>query len=227
MNSPKTSARIAGFFYLVIIITAGFSEGVVRSSLIVPENATATAQNIMDSEWLFRLGFASDLIAFMSDLVVSILLYELLKPVNKTLSLIAAGFRLLAHPAIASLNLLNQYMALELLSGADYLSAFQPDQLHALALMLMEAHNYGYLIGGALFGMHCLLLGYLLYQSKLFPKILGLLMAAASVGYLVESFGSFLLPGYGEFYTLLVTITAVIGEVSLCLWLLIKGVKEN
>lgn len=226
MATSKTIARIAGLLYLIIIICAGFSEGYVRSSLIIPGDATTTAQNILASEGLFRLGFVSDLVAFLADAVVAILLYILLKPVSKILSIIAAVFRLLAHPAIASLNLLNHYIVLQVLSGADFLSTFQTDQLHALAMLLLEAHTYGYLVAGAFFGFHCLLLGYLLYKSNLFPAILGILMAVASAGYLVESFGNFLFPGYEVVYTWIVAVTAVIGELSFCLWLMVKGVKE-
>jgi hypothetical protein len=225
MNSLDKIARFAGILYLIIIICAGFSEGYVRSTLIVSGNAAATARNIAASEGLFRLGFVSDLIAFLSDLVVSVLLYVLLKPVNKTLSLIAASLRLLAHPAIASLNLLNHFMALLLVSGAEYLTVFETEQLHALVLLFLNAHRYGYLIGGAFFGLHCLLLGYLLFKSDLFPGVLGILLIIASFGYLIESFGNFLFPDYQELFIWVVAVPAVIAELSLCLWLLLKGVK--
>lgn len=227
MDSLKKKARIAGFLYLIIIVCAGFSEGYVRSGLIVPGDATATANNIMNSEWLFRVGFVSDLIAFLCDAVVSILFYVLLKPVSKTLSMIAASLRLLAHPAIGSLNLLNHYAALQLLSGADYLTIFEPGQLEVWALLFLDLHTYGYLIAGVFFGVHCLLLGYLLYKSDLFPGILGILLVIASLGYLTESFGTFLVPSHEEIYMWLVAITAGIAELSLCLWLLLKGIKIN
>jgi len=227
MNSPKKTARIAGILYLIIIICAGFSEGYVRSSLIEPGDAAATASNILASEGLFRIGFVSDLIAFMSDLVVAVLFYVLLKPVSKTLSLIAASLRLLAHPAIASINLLNHFAALLLLSGDNYLTAFQADQLHALSLFFLNMHHYGYLIAGAFFGLHLLVLGYLLFKSDLFPGILGVLLAIAAAGYLTESFGTFLLPQYEALFAWIVAVTAGIGELSLTLWLLIKGVRAN
>ena len=197
----------------------------MRSSIIVPGDATTTANNIMASEFLFRVGFVSDLIAFLCDLAVSVLFYVLLKPVNKTLSLIAASLRLLAHPAIASVNLLNHFAALLLLSGADYLTVFNPDQLHALVMLFLNMHHYGYLIAGAFFGFHCLLLGYLLFKSDLFPGILGIFMVVASCGYLIESFGNFLFPGYEKLFAMIVVVPAVIAELSLCLWLLVKGVK--
>ncbi len=227
MDSTKKIARIAGLLYLIIIVCAGFSEGFVRSSLIVPGDAAATANNIMASERLFRLGFVTDLIAFLSDAVVAILFYVLLKPVSKTVALQAAALRLLAHPAIASLNLLNHFLALQLLNGADFLTVFDTNQLYALVLLFLDAHTYGYLIGGAFFGVHLLVLGYLLYKSNLFPGILGVLLVVASFGYLTESFGNFLFPAYEEILAWIVAVPAVIGELSLTLWLLIKGVKDQ
>ena len=227
MNSSRRTARITGVLYLIIIICAGFSEGYVRSSLIVSGNAAATADNIVNSEWLFRVGFVSDLIAFLSDAAVAILLYVLLRPVSKTLSLLAASFRLLAHPAIASINLLNHFIALSLLSGAGYLNVFEAGQLQAMVLLFLNMHNIGYLIAGAFFGVHCFILGYLLYKSDLFPGILGILMIIASIGYLTESFGNFLFAGYEAILAWIVGVSAGIGELSLTFWLLIKGVKDQ
>jgi len=224
-NSYKPTARIAGVLYLVIIICAGFSEGFVRSSLIVPGDAAATANNILTSEWLFRLGFVSDLAAFMSDAVVAVLFYVLLKPVSKTLAMIAASLRLVAHPAIAGINMLNHFTALSLISGSDYLAVFPTDQLQALVLLFLDAHNTGYLIAGAFFGLHLFFLGYLFFKSELFPGVLGILVIIASAGYLLESFGVFLFPAYEQLFAWIVGLTAVIGEVSLTFWLLIKGVK--
>lgn len=224
-QTPIGIARLTGALYLIIIICAGFSEGFVRESLIIPGDAATTAANILASEDLYRLGFVSDLIAFICDLVVSVLLYVLLKPVNKTLALTVAALRLLAHPAIASINLLNHFMVLPLLGGADYLNVFDVGQLQAMALLLLDAHRIGYLIAGAFFGLHCFLLGFLLYRSDLFPRIFGILMTIAGIGYLLESFGNFLFPEYESILTWVVAISAVLGEVTLCLWMLVKGVK--
>jgi hypothetical protein len=226
MDANRKTARITGVLYLIIIIFAGFSEGYVRSGLIVPGDAAATSANIVASEFLFRVGFVTDLIAFLCDAAVSILLYVLLKPVNKTLALVAASFRLLAHPAIAGINMLNHFAALQLLSGT-YLTVFGSDQLHALVMFFLEAHNYGYLIAGAFFGVHCFILGYLLYKSDLFPGILGVMMVAASFGYLTESFGNFLFPRYEEIFSWIVLVPAGVAELSLCFWLLIKGTKPQ
>lgn len=128
----------------------------------------ATVANTAASEGLFRLGFASDLVAFVWDAVIEVLFYVLLRLVGKTLSLVAAALRLLAHPIIASVNKLCHFAALPLLGGAGYLSVFEPEEPDALALQALDLHGYGYLIGGAFFGVHCLVLGYLLFRSGLF-----------------------------------------------------------
>jgi len=226
MDSIKTTARAAGILYLMIIIFAGFSAGYVRSGIIVPGNAEATATNIMASEGLFRIGFVSDLIAFLTDAAVAVLLFVLLRPVSKTLSVLAAALRLLAHPAIAAINLLNHFIPLLLLGNADYLSAFQSEQLYAMVMIFLDAHTTGYLIAGAFFGVHLLLLGWLLFRSDLFPGILGILVFIASLGYLTESFGNFLVPGHESVFAWIVAIPAVIGELSFALWLVIKGVRN-
>jgi hypothetical protein len=227
MDSTKRTARITGLLYLVIIVCAGFAQGVVRESVFVPGDAAATAANITASEMLFRAGFVADLIAFMSDLAVTVLLYVLLRPAGRTVAMLAAAFRLVAHPAIASINLLNHFGALMLLGDAGNLAALTPGLRNDLALLAMDAHGYGYLIGGAFFGVHLLLLGWLLARSTLFPSVLGLLVAIAGAGYLIESFGMFLVPSGEALYTGLVTVTAVIGEVALMLYLLIMGVRNE
>jgi hypothetical protein len=225
--STRTIARITGLLYILIFITAGFSEGFVRATLIVPGDATATAANIIASEELFRLGVASDLIAFSADAVVAVLLYVLLRPVSRTLALVAATLRLVAHPAIASINMLNQFMALQLLTGSEYTTVFSPEQLNALALLLLTAHGYGYLIGGIFFGFHLIVLGYLLYRSELFPALLGALVVLAAFGYLTESFTFLLVPAYEPIASTIVLVTAVIGEMALALYLVVRGVKTQ
>ena len=227
MHSKKRIARITGILYVVFIVCAGFSAGVVRSSLVIPGDAAATATNIIASEGLFRLGFATDLIAFLTDAAVSVLFYVLLKQVNHTVALLAAAFRLIAHPAIAGINLVNHYIPLLLLNGSGFAQPFGSEQLHALVTLFLNAHTTGYLIAGAFFGIHLIFLGYLLYKSELFPGLFGILIGVAAAGYLLESFGNFLIPGYKEIFAWIVGVTAVLGEVSLALWLLIMGVKNQ
>ncbi|MFC2076176.1 DUF4386 domain-containing protein [candidate division KSB1 bacterium] len=222
-TSPLVYARVAGLMYLIMAICGPFSLLYVPSKLVVSGDATATANNIMASEWLFRLGFVGESIVFLSEIVLVVMLYTLFKPVSKTLSLVAAFFRL-AMATIQGINLLNKFTALLLLSGAAYLTIFKPDQLHALALLYLNAHEYGAFIWGAFFGFHCLVLGYLLYKSTYLPRILGILLAAASVGYLTDSFGNFLFANYEATISLVFLVPGTIGELLLAFWLLFKGV---
>ncbi|NIT41882.1 MAG: DUF4386 family protein, partial [Gammaproteobacteria bacterium] len=194
-TSPLVYARIAGILYLIIFIAALFGPIFVRSNLIVPGDATTTANNIMASESLFRAGIVSYLVIFLSEIVLSVILYVLLKPVSKTLALVMMVFRL-AMTTIHGINLLNQFFALLLLSGADYLTVFETDQLHALVLLFLNAHEYGWSIGIVFFSLHVFLLGYLVYKSGYFPRILGVLLIFASLSYLIDGFAILLLPNY-------------------------------
>jgi len=221
------TARLTGIFYLSIIICAGFSQGYVRNSLFLPGDPETTLINIVVSEGLFRLGLVADLIAFMLDAAIAILFYQLLKEVNKTLAVLAAAFRLLAHPAIASLNLLNHYMALETATSGGYLSVLGMEQQKAWTMLYLQAHNYGYLLAGALFSVHCFLLGILLYKSDLFPSIFGILIMVAASGYMIETFGNIIMPGNEAILANIVGFSAVIGEVSLALYLTVKGARKK
>ncbi len=223
----RNLARITGIMYLLVIICAGFSQGYVRGTLIYFDDALMTADNILTNQGLFRLGFTTDLVAFLLDAAISVMLYVLLKPAGKTLALASSAFRLLAHPAIGSINLLNHFMALELLEGTAFVSAFSPEQVHVMVLELMNAHRIGYLIAGAFFGIHLFLLGVLIYRSVSFPKVFGILLILAAAGYLMESFGDFLFPGNEAWLANVVGFSAAIGEVSLTFYLLIIGVRES
>ncbi len=212
--------------YLLVIVLAGFSQGYIRGSLVIPDDAAATSLNIAGREGLFRLGLVLDLTAFLLDAIISIWLYRLFRAYGQTLALTAAVLRLLAHPAIGSLNLLNHYLALQAAVAPDFLAGFDANQLQSMSLLFMEAHRIGYLIAGVFFGLHCLLLGLLLHRSPL-PGLLGSLMILAGIGYEMESFGDFLFPGNEEWLALLVGITAVLGEVSLTGYFLKKGLFTN
>ena len=141
-TSPLLYARLAGLLYLIVTIGGIFSFFYVRSRLIVPGDAAATASNIMASEWLFRMAIVSDAVVFLSEVVLIALLYALLKPVSKTLSLTAV-FARLAMAVLQGINLLNYFVVLLLLSGASYLTVFETNQLHALALLFLNAYLVG------------------------------------------------------------------------------------
>jgi hypothetical protein len=221
-SSINTTARIAGVLYLIIAVCAPFSMLYVPSVLIAPGDAATTASNIMASEGLFRAGIASDSVVFLIEIVLTVLLYILLKPVSQTLSLVAA-FARLAMTVIQGVNLLNYFFVLLLVSGATYSTLFGPNQLHALVLLFLNAHEYVALIWGLFFGLHLLALGYLVYKSGYMPKILGILLIIVSLCYLTQSFGNILLPKYKEILATIGFLSII--EIAFPLWLLIKGVN--
>lgn len=223
MNSPQKIARFAGFLYLFIAVCGGFAFFAGYENLIVSGNATATVNNILGSESIFRAGLAGDAFTFLGEIALTLLLYNLFKPVDKTLSWIAA-FARLAMTAMIGMNLLNKLMALHLLSGADYLAVFSTDQLHAFAQLFLTAYGFGSLIWGIFFGLHLLIIGYLIFNSSYFPKVLGVLFLFASFGYLLDSFGNFLFPQYEAFYNVVILAT-IPAELAFAFWLLIKGVN--
>jgi hypothetical protein len=222
--SPQAYARIGGVLYLIIIVAGLFAEAFVRDRLIVPTDAAATATNIMAHELLFRLGIAADLITFLCAVALTMILYVLLKPVNRNLALLAAFFNLV-QDAIGGINGLNLYRALQLLGRADYLKVFSPEQLQAMALLSLKAHSVGFGIALIFFGFSCLVLGYLIFRSGFFPKLLGILMAIAGACYLILSSAVILSPPVAGALFLWVALPAFIGELSLALWLTVKGVN--
>jgi len=226
IQNVKTNARIAGVLYLIVILSGLFSEMFARSGIIVPGDANATAANIIKDEFLFRLGFVSDLVMVMSDVGLALLFYLLLKPVNQGLSILAAFFRL-AQASVLGINLLHYYLPLLLLGDGNHLSDFSSEQLNSLSLFFLNAHSYGYLISGVFFGISCVILGYLMYKSISFPKWLGVLVAAAGASYLIDSMTNFLLPDFASQSEILVFTIAIASELTLCLFLLIKGVRVN
>jgi hypothetical protein len=221
--SPLVYARVAGMLYLMIIVLGLFGELFVRASLISPGDASETARQILSAESLFRMGFLTDSIMFLSDVALAVLLFVLLNPVNKTLALIAVCFRLM-QTAVIALNLLNYYAALLILTGATDTSGLETAQIHSLSSMFLDLHSYGYDLGLILFGVHCIVLGYLIAMSLYMPKVLGYLVMAAGVTYLVGSYTRFLFPDFVDAVSPIYGI-AIISELSLCLWLLVKGVN--
>ena len=188
------------------------------SVLIVPGDAATTANNVLASESLFRLGVVSALITQTVQILLVLALYKLLKPVNRNLALLMVIFILLGVP-IAMLNELNHFVVL-LLSGADYLTVFTADQLQALVPLLLDLHEHGTMIAHIFWGLWLLPMGYLIFKSGYIPRILGVLLIIGGFGYLID-FVTFLL--FPDFDVTIAEFT-FIGELLLPLWLLIKGV---
>ena len=225
MNPIKKTARLAGLFYLIFIVLSVLTDLVGRSKIIVYGDAATTTRNILASGGLFRLGFMTDLLSAVFFLLAAWALYGLLKPVNPHLALLFLLLNL-GGVAVQSLNLLNLLAAGLVLNGADYLKAFQPDQLQALAMFLLNLHKNGFMIAQIFYGAWLFPLGYLVYKSGFLPKILGIVLLADCVCWLAYFFQFFLFPAFA-LITYLSFPAGFIAEFSLTLWLLIKGVKDQ
>lgn len=222
-HDPRQLARIAGVLYLVIIVCGLFSELVVRGTVIVPGDPTATGANILAADTLFRVGVVSDLVMVLADVAIAVALFVLFAPVSRPLSATAAVLRL-TQAAVLGLNLLHQLAALLVLRHDGSLSAFDPDQLDALALLLLDVHGYGYLLGLAFFAGNLLVTGYLVYRSGFLPRAFGVLSVLAAAGYLTDTLMFLLVPGYGGAASDIVLAPAFVFEIGFCAWLLIRGV---
>lgn len=223
-TSPQTLSRIGGVLYLLIIVTGLFGEMFVRGKLVVSGDATATASNITASQVLWRVGVAGDLIMHVCDIPLMLIFYVLLRPVHKTLALLGVLFNLVQTAALVAFKL-NLLVALFLLGSADYLKALEPRQLNALMYLFIKADGYGFGIGLIFFGCACLVFGYLIWKSGYLPRTIGVLMQIAGVCYLTNSFALLLAPSVADAMFPAILIPAFIGELSFCLWLLVKGVN--
>ena len=222
--SPQLYARVSGAFYLYIIVAGIFAELFVRSRLIVSTDAAATASNIMSSESLFRLGFSGELLHIALDVVVAVILYALLRPVDRNIALLAAFMRFACDIVLAVASL-SHFAALRLYADAAYLDTFQPDQLHTLALLALKLHGDGYAISLLFFSFACLSLGYLIFRSGFLPRTLGALMAIAGICYLINSFAHFLAPAFARTLFPGLFMPIFLAELSLAMWLTVKGVN--
>ena len=225
-TSPQVYARFGGVLYLIIIVAGIFGELFVRGTLVVWGDPAATANNIIGSQLLWRIGIAGDLLMHVCDLGLMLVFYRLLRPVNKDLSLLALLFFLI-QVAVLVANKIILLMPLFLLSDADYLKALEPNQLHALAYLSIKLHGYGFSIGLVFFGFTCLLYGHLIYKSGYLPRFIGVLMQIAGLAYLTDCFALLIAPAFEAMISPGVLIPALIAELTLCLWLIVKGVDAK
>lgn len=218
--SPLALARLAGALYCVIIILGVSSELGVRATLMVPGDASATAENILGSQGLFRAGLAADTVMALCDVGLAVLLYVLLKPAGALLALAAMVFRLV-QTAVLGANLLNQHMALVLLGGSG--NSPGGGRREALALAFLDLHADGYDLALVFFGVASLLVGTLIARSGFLPRVLGWLVGAAGIVYLAGSFLNFLAPSAAADFAP-AYLVPLVAETALALWLLFRGV---
>jgi hypothetical protein len=218
--SPSFKARMAGVFQLLEGLAATYGQVIVLGKVVVDGNAAVTAANILGHERLFWLGFVLSLIGVAFHIAWAFLMYELLKPVNKSLSLLAA-FVILVGCAIQALVSLLYLAPLLILQGGSSVSAFTPEQLQALALLFLKLNQYAFNIDLVFYGIWCVLTGYLIFKSTFLPRILGVLLAIGGLGY-----ATFLYPPLANYlFVPYIAAAAALGEIPLELWLIVRGVN--
>jgi hypothetical protein len=226
MSSSKKTARLAGLLYLLAAVTGGFGLFYIRSYVIVPGDAAATAGNIVASEFLFRAAIVSNLFSQVFLFFFGLTLFRLLKEINKGLATVFLT-SVMMTVAIAVVNQLNNFGALLVLSQADYLKVFNPEQLNAIAMIFLRlANSFGQGLLEIFWTPYFFALGLVIIKSRFLPRILGVMLIIMSVGYWINVFTKFLIPQFHPvMFTQLAMALGALGGIPTILWLLIKGAK--
>ena len=214
--------RFAGCCYLLIIALGLFAETLVRGSLVVAGDASATAAQIGAASTLWRSGIVADLCMQLLDIPIIVLFYLLFKRVNAALNLTATGFNLI-QTAMLVANKLTLVVPLLLAGSGAYLAAFSAEQRDALAYLALQLHGYGFAIGLLFFALACIIRGYLIIKSQLFPKLLGLMLGLAGVCYLINTLALLLAPDVAAMLFPWIMLPVLVAELSLSLWMIVKG----
>lgn len=226
--TPRRAALIAGAGYVVIFVLAVFANFTVIGGLVESGDAVATATNIVEAEGLFRAGLVAFTVVFVVDVVVAWALFILFRSLSRDLSLLTAWFRLV-YTVFLGVALIFFFVALQLLSGAEYLTAFGPGQIDANVLLAVDAFNYAWLVGLVCFGVHLVLLGYLVIKSGWAAKALGYVLMAAGAAYVIDTVARGVVANYADFENLflaIVAIPSVVGELWFTVWLLRQGGRK-
>ena len=218
-------ARIAGSLYIVIAVAAVFAHFIVPDALVVVGAPATTRVQIAAGAGMFRGGIAAEMFLLMLEVILSVLLYRLLAPVNRTLALLAMVSRLIMA-AVHGANLINHLAVLVLSGGTVVDVALPAAQMDGLVALFLKAHSLGFTIGIAFLTIHVFAMGVLIYRSGYFPRILGVLFLLAGVGYLLDSAALLLLPSYTTTPVYL-AVPITVAEIAFPLWLLIRGLNRS
>lgn len=220
--SPRTLARLAGVLYLIVAISGGFAQMFVRAGAVVPGDPAATAANIRASETAFRIGLAADVVNVVAFIGVALLLYAVLSPVHRKLSGTFVVFVAMSA-TIMGLDLANQAGALVLATDPSFAAGLGTDAADSLAALFLDLHGFGYLVAEVFFGLWLLPLGYVVYRSGFFPRVLGIGLMIGAASYAVSFVLSITAPGFHSEASTLVAMPAALAELSFMAWLLIRG----
>jgi hypothetical protein len=226
---PRRAATIAGIGYLAIFVLAIFANFFVREGLVEPGDAATTFSNIAGSQLLFRSGILAFLVVFLLDVIVAWALYIVFKPVSWDLSLLTAWFRLV-YTVFLGVAIIFMLDVLRLVGGADFLASLEPAQLEARAMLSLDAFNYTWLIGLACFGIHLIMIAYLLWASGSAPRLLAIVLAIAGAAYVLDTTANVMLSDYADYadvFLAIVAIPSIAGELWFAFWLLLRAGKEG
>lgn len=220
---PQLYARTAGAIYLLVILFGGFAEGFVMSAMIVPGDIAATARNIAARPDLWRLGVAADFAVPVIAIVQMWIEFLLLRPAGRGAALLLLLFNgaSLAVECVSKVFLL---MVGPALAGAAYAKVFAPNQLYGLVGFALAAHGAAFNVALVLFGCACLTAGGLIFRSGYLPRWVGVLLQIAGASYLVACLSALFAPAFADLITPWILLPPLVGEGSLCLWLLVRGV---
>jgi hypothetical protein len=220
---PQRVARIGGVLYAVIIVVGLLEAALIRERMVVSGNPAATVDNLRAMSTLWRVGIAADFVVLSCSVPLSVIFYLLLEPVSKPLALVAVFFNLVSLTVEAAGDL---YLVSALLptTGIPYLAAWSPEQRAAMVGLAIRSYDYAFAAALVFFGWECLVLGHLIRRASYLPRFVGVLMQIAGAAYLVNSFAVFLSPALASMLFPLILLPSLVGESSLCLWLLFKGV---
>lgn len=225
MNPNKKTARTAGILYLLLGITGMLGILYIPSQIIVPDDAEATAANILSNELMYRIGIVCQLTCQTLFVFMVLELHKLFREVNKNLSLQMVALVIVSVP-IAFLNLVNQLAALVLLGDAGFLSAIDPEVRNALVLVFFRFYENGIIVAQVFWGLWLIPFGLLVYRSVFIPRIFGILLVAAGMAYMIATFTTLVIPQYAPAVGMITSIPSMIGEFSIIFWLLIRGVRS-
>ena len=226
MSSTRNPGRVAGFLYLLLVVFAPLRLIYIPSKLFVHGNATATANNIVAHELLFRLGIVADLFCGTILIFLVLALYRLLKGVDQNLVVLMVIVGGVLPAAIDFLNVLNDAAALGLVRGADFLSVFDKPQRDALAMLFLRLHHQEIVAAEILWGLWLFPLAILVYRSRFLPRFLGVWLMVNGFAYVIMSSTGLLLPQYEDMVSN-IAFPALLGELAFMLWLAIKGAKPQ
>ena len=218
----ENKGRLAGLLYLLSGIPSGFYLMYVDQVLIVPGNAAATASNILANETLFRLGIVSELVSTILFIFVVRALHSLLSGVNRGNASLMVTLWMVSVP-VSFANVLSKAAALILLSGGNFLSVFQTNQLRALAMVFLNLHSEGITVVSIFWGLWLLPFGLLVYRSGFIPRILGIFLMTAGIAIVANSLVDLLLPQFANAVSPIELSLDALGEGSILAWLIVKG----